>query len=182
MKQEYKVYVTGVEIGKGVLDRAMKTSKRFAGFVETQMKDSRCERQTLAALLMCPVQHVMRYALLLTGESKDGRDLSAACVLASKWHPFWSIALTDTNWNWLGWWVWWLLENQDVKKVTPEAHPDYVATTELIGKLQEMMSMIDNEKMVVNEHRVLMETLQDIDDLPVCSRASHDRSRCVRES
>jgi len=82
MTQEYKVYVTGVELGKEVLDRAMKTSKRFGLFVEAQMRDKRCERQTLAALLMGPVQHIMRYALLLTGVF--------ALYRAGPWYIAWS--------------------------------------------------------------------------------------------
>ena len=70
MTQEYKVYITGHDMGKAVLDRALRASKRLTAFVEEQQHDPRCGRQLLPALLMAPVQHIARYTLMFKDVTK----------------------------------------------------------------------------------------------------------------
>ncbi|KAM7388774.1 hypothetical protein PAMP_024924 [Pampus punctatissimus] len=163
----YPPFVNFFEMSKETIVRCEKQKPRFHAFLKINQAKPECGRQTLAELLIRPVQRLPSVALLLNGNSPllssplfsslllSLHDLhpTPACLLLTK------LSLSSTT--------------ADIKKHTSDDNPDKITLEKAIESLKEVMTHINEDKRKTEGQKQIFDVVYEVDGCPANLLSSH---------
>ncbi|MGH0150978.1 UNVERIFIED_CONTAM: hypothetical protein FKN15_044060 [Acipenser sinensis] len=165
----YPPFVNFFEMSKETIAKCEKQKPRFHAFLKINQAKPECGRQTLAELLIRPVQRLPSVALLLNGNLKLFSLTLCGLMSDQVRHrnfpfPVQCRTLSDIIKK---------TQKTDIRKHTAEDNPDKVTLEKAIESLKEVMMHINEDKRKTEGQKQIFDVVYEVDNCPANLLSSH---------